>query len=296
MQLRGKKPELIQKRLKLLMYGSASTGKTTAALSFPAPYLIDTERGAEHSQYKELLEKQGGVIFQSDDYEEILSEIRALLYTQHNYKTLIIDPITPVWANILESAEKELGTAYQRHFVKANKVIKNLVTMLYKLDMNVILTAHSKDVYEKNGGVVGQTYDAYKKLDYIFDLVIEIKKDKGSRDRIAKVIKTRLSTFTEDEEFVFKYLTLADRYGKDIIEKETSASTISLITEQQKNELGNLLVNNGITEDKINEMLEKCGASKIEDMDSDYANRCIERLAKLYNNKKKSISEADQYV
>ena len=83
---------------------------------------------------------------------------------------------------------------------------------------------------------------------------------------------------------------------KEQFVKETSTSTISLITEQQKNELGNLLVNNGITEDKINEMLEKCGASKIEDMDSDYANRCIERLAKLYNNKKKSISEADQYV
>ena len=57
MTLRGKKPESVEKRLKLLMYGTAGVGKTTAAISFPAPYLIDTERGAENDQYIEILDK-----------------------------------------------------------------------------------------------------------------------------------------------------------------------------------------------------------------------------------------------
>lgn len=288
MKLRGVKPSCIQKRLKLLMYGAASTGKTTASLSFPNPYLIDTERGAEHSQYKDLLDAQNGVIFQTDSFDELLVEVKALLFTNHDYKTLIIDPITPIWANILEQSEKEVGVGYNKHFGQANKKIKILISLLYKLDMNVIITAHAKDVYEKNGGVVGQTYDAYKKLDYIFDLGLEIKKDKNSKNRIAKVVKTRISTFTEEEEFVFKYDTLADRYGRDIIEKKSLA--IDLITEEQIKELNYLLLDNAITEDKISTMLEKGGASDINGLEKDYAQKCIDRLSEL-SNKKKKISD-----
>jgi GTPase SAR1 family protein len=42
MALRAKKPEAVEKRLKALFYGSAGVGKTTAAIQFPRPYLIDT--------------------------------------------------------------------------------------------------------------------------------------------------------------------------------------------------------------------------------------------------------------
>lgn len=50
MALRGVKPTAIQKRLKALFYGAAGVGKTTAAISFPSPYLIDTEKGAENTK------------------------------------------------------------------------------------------------------------------------------------------------------------------------------------------------------------------------------------------------------
>jgi RecA/RadA recombinase len=293
MKLRGKKPDLIQKRLKLLMYGAASTGKTTAALSFPSPYLIDTERGAEHSQYKELLDKQNGAIFQSDDFDEIVSEVRTLLCTSHDYKTLIIDPITPVWTNILENAETSVGSSFNKHYGVANKNIKYLISMLYKLDMNVILTAHSKDVYAKSGEISGATYDGYKKLDYIFDLALEIRKEKQSKDRIAKVVKTRISTFTEDEEFIFKYDTLASKYGKDIMEKKYEA--METITVEQIKALGILLMDNQISDEKISCMLEKSGASKIEELDSVYAQKCIDRLS-ILKNKKCTIVDEDVYM
>ena len=51
MALRGKKPEAVEKRMKALFFGPAGVGKTTAAIQFPAPYLIDTDRGAENDQY-----------------------------------------------------------------------------------------------------------------------------------------------------------------------------------------------------------------------------------------------------
>lgn len=287
MKLRGIKPALIQKRLKLLMYGAAGTGKTTASLSLPCPYLIDTERGAEHSQYKQLIEQQNGAIFQSDDIQEVMSEVRTLLSEKHSYKTLIIDTVTVLYNNALDAAERDVGTSFGKHFGVANKEFKKLISLLLKLDMNVILTAHSKELYGDNLSVLGQTYDGYKKLDYVFDLVLEIKKDIKSFDRIAKVKKTRITTFKEEEEFVFNYKTLSERYGKDIIEKD--AIGLELITKEQIQELGVLLLDNNIDDAKIAAMLEIGNASKIEEMETDYAKKCIDKLSK-----KKNISSANK--
>ena len=88
MALRGVKPESIEKRLKALFYGGAGVGKTTASISFPKVYLIDTEKGAENDQYAKLLQKNGGAIFQTSDFDELMKEVKALLSEQHHYETL----------------------------------------------------------------------------------------------------------------------------------------------------------------------------------------------------------------
>src|SRR5579872_1423562 len=104
MALRGVKPKMLQKRLKALFYGSSGVGKTTAAISFPRPYLIDTERGAENEQYVRLIEKNGGAVFQTTDFDELIKEVKALLTTRHNYKTLIIDPLTTLYNDLLDKS------------------------------------------------------------------------------------------------------------------------------------------------------------------------------------------------
>src|ERR1017187_4246782 len=100
MALRGIKPTTIEKRLKAFFYGAAGSGKTTASISFPRPYLIDCERGAENEQYVEKLDAQGGAIFQTSDFNELIKEIRSLLSESHEYKTLIIDPLTSVYNSL----------------------------------------------------------------------------------------------------------------------------------------------------------------------------------------------------
>jgi Rad3-related DNA helicase len=102
MALRGVKPEAIQKRLKALFYGGAGVGKTTAAIQFPAPYLIDTEKGAENVQYTKLLQKAGGVVYQTTDFDELMKEVKSLLTEKHEYKTLIIDPLTILYNDLLD--------------------------------------------------------------------------------------------------------------------------------------------------------------------------------------------------
>src|SRR5579864_6615691 len=116
MALRGKKPEKVEKRLKALFYGMAGVGKTTAAIQFPKPYLIDTEKGAENDQYVEILKSKEGAIFSTTDFFELIEEVKALLTTKHDYKTLIIDPLTVLYNTLLEQAEKKVGSEFGRHY------------------------------------------------------------------------------------------------------------------------------------------------------------------------------------
>src|SRR5687767_10177232 len=104
MALRGVKPESLQKRLKALFYGKAGVGKTTAALQFPKPYVIDTEKGAENTQYTNLLIKSGGVIFQTSDFDELMKEVKSLLTERHEFKTLVIDPLTTLYNDLLDKS------------------------------------------------------------------------------------------------------------------------------------------------------------------------------------------------
>jgi GTPase SAR1 family protein len=97
MALKGRKPELIQKRLKMLVYGPAGVGKTTAAIQFPKPYLIDTERGAENESYVKALEAAHGVYMFTNDPDELISEVRTLISEKHPYRTLVIDPLTTIF-------------------------------------------------------------------------------------------------------------------------------------------------------------------------------------------------------
>jgi hypothetical protein len=84
--------------------------------------------------------------------------------------------------------------------------------------MNVIVTSHSKTLYGANMSVLGQTFDCYKKLDYLFDLVFEINKKGKVREAIIK--KTRINTFPESDRFTFSYDEIAKRYGREILEKD----------------------------------------------------------------------------
>ncbi len=282
MALRGKSADAVEKRLKCLFYGIAGAGKTTAAISFPAPYVIDTEKGAENSQYLELIKKNGGAIYQCSDFADIITEVKSLLSEEHGYKTLIIDPLTTVYNDLVDQAGSNSKltdpTAFGRHYIEANKQIKRLLQLLLRLDMNVIITSHAKNEYGKDMAVLGQTFDCYKKLDYLFDLVIEIRKH-GLR-RIGMVRKTRISTFEEGGDFEFSYDEIAKRYGRDVIERE--AITEKLATAEQVEELNRLVKLLKIPSDVTDKWLAKANSTNFNDMSEEVIYKCLKALqAKL---------------
>ena len=274
MALRGVKPEKIQKRLKALFYGAAGVGKTTAAINFPKVYLIDTEKGAENSQYTNILTKNGGVVFQTSDFNELMAEVTALLTEKHEYKTLVIDPLTTLYNDLLDKSAIKNGTEFGRHYSEANKQIKHLLNLLLRLDMNVIITSHAKNEYGQNLSVLGQTFDCYKKLDYLFDLVFEIQK--RGKDRVGLIKKSRIEAFPDTEHFPFSYAEIAKRYGKEVLERDAVAQ--ELASDEQVKELVRLIDLIKVPAEVSQKWLDKSSSEKWDEMPTDAIQKCIDYL------------------
>jgi hypothetical protein len=284
-KLRGIKPEKIEKRLKALFYGSAGVGKTTAAIQFPAPYLIDTEKGASNQQYTDILKKSGGVIFQTSDFEELVAEVKILLTEKHPYKTLIIDPLTTIYNDLLDKSALKVGTEFGRHYGDANKKIKELLNLLLRLDMNVIITSHAKNEYGQNLAVLGQTFDCYKKLDYLFDLVFEVQK--RGKDRVAVIKKTRIETFPDGDYFPFSYTEIANRYGKEILEKDSVAEVLA--TKEQIEELKFLIELYHEPEEVVQKWLDKAEASTLQEINSSIMEKLISHMKSKADKSKNTV-------
>lgn len=294
MALRAVKPSKIEKRLKALFYGMAGAGKTTAAINFPRPYLIDTEKGAENSQYVNILEKKGGAVFQTNDFDELIKEVKALLTEKHEYKTLIIDPLTTLYndlldkcANQLKSSSKEkdaTGTEFGRHYGEANKKMKQLLNLLLRIDMNVIITSHAKNEYAGNMTLVGTTFDCYKKLDYLFDLVFEVQK--RGKERAGLIKKSRIEEFPDGETFPFSYEEIAKRYGKEILEREAISEVLA--SKEQIERLKELIELYKEPEEVVQKWLDKANASSFEEMSEEIMKKLIVHM----ENKSKPKGEA----
>lgn len=274
MVLKAKKPQMIEQRLKALFYGAAGVGKTMAAIQFPAPYIIDTEGSTNKPQYVKAIEKSGGAVLMTVDFDEMINEVKALLSEKHEYKTLVIDSLTLLYNDLLEKAERKVGTDFGRHYGEANKRMKQLLNLLFRIDMNVIITSHQKNEYGQNLAILGQTFDCYKKLDYLFDLVFEIQKRGNNRVGIIK--KSRIESFPDSEVIPFSYSEIADRYGRHILEKDAVAQ--ELADEDQVKEILRLIDLIKIPEESWQKWLDKANSERWEEMPKDAIQKCIDHL------------------
>jgi hypothetical protein len=274
MALRAKPPEAVTKRLKLFLYGASGTGKTSAAIQMPRPYIIDTEKGTEN--YDQLIRKSGGVVLHTTDIHDLINEVKALLTETHDFRTLVVDPITTVYQDLLDKCEAKVGSDFGRHYGAANKEMKRLVNLIMQLDMNVVMTSHAKAEYGPKLEKIGQTFDSWKRLEYIFDLVLELNKQgkgRGSK-RVATVTKTRIETFPDGDTFEMSYDAIRERYDAATLEREAKA--VSLATAAQVAEMRQLLDVVKLPEDTTEKWFAKANVETWDDMPAETIAKCID--------------------
>ncbi len=202
--------EAVQKKAKILVYGEPGVGKTWFALTFPGVALIDTEGGAD---------LYGGRfdfdVLRTKSFGDILEAIEAVKADHgRTWQTLVIDPISIVWQVLQDAGQQAAEARAARYGRSADDVmltprdwglikrrLYSAMTDLVNLPVNVVLTAHQRDIMEmrRDGRgqevavKVGEKPDAEKKTGYWPDLVIRLVVEGG--EHISIVEKDRSGLF-----------------------------------------------------------------------------------------------------
>jgi hypothetical protein len=264
---------------KMIIFGRPGVGKTWSSLDFPNVYYIDTEGGANLGHYTDKLKKSGGAYFGPEqgslDFSTVIEEVITLATIKHPYKTLVIDSFSKLYNNKAAEAAEKGGDDFGRDKKEANKPTRKLVRWLDKLDMNILLICHEKDRWQ-NSQVVGQTFDGWEKLEYELHLCLRVIKIGDTRK--ARVVKTRLQEFPEDETFPWSFAEFAKRFGHDVI--DAAPVPIKLASPEQVKHLNELINAVRVEKDTTDKWLEKAGIETFDEMDVETIQKCITALTK----------------
>ncbi len=276
-KLKAVKPKTVEpSKAKVLVFGEAGVGKTYTSLDFPNCYFIDSEGGATRKHYTDKLEQANAAYFGVEqgaaDFNEVIEQVRALATEKHGYKTLIIDSITKLFNNEIAKEAERLGDkdAFGASKKPAIAQTRKLLNLLDRIDMNVILIAHEKKEWA-NEKQIGVAADAWEKMGYELDLVLNIKKQ--GETRYAFIKKSRLEGFPDSSKFEWSYPNFAEKYGKSVIEGEVK--TLELATPEQLQELKGLLENWKAPENFEEKTLANAKAESWSDMDKDKLDKVI---------------------
>lgn len=285
MALKAKHPKKAEpKKPKILIFGPPGVGKTWGALDFPSVYYIDCEGGAALDHYTDKLEASGGSYLGpkdgANDMDVVLDQIKSLATTKHSHRTLVIDSYTKLYntriaekTEAMEAANTDMDKTFGREKKPAIGKTRQMVAWFDRLDMNVILVCHEKDVWA-DGKIIGKSFDGYDKLEYELDLVMQIVKQGASRK--AKVGKCRLKQFREGEIIDWNYKAFADRYGIEVI--EAASEPIAPANAEQIRVIQELSAIVRLEEDVRVKWFEKAGVDSWGEMDSTTIQACIDYL------------------
>lgn len=272
---------------KALSFGRSGEGKTWFATSFPTPYYIDTEGGANLAHYQDRLKKAGGVYMGPQDgsleFDTVLDQMKALATEDHGYKTLIIDSITKLYHSSIADEQARLGDkdAFGASKKPAIAAMRQLVNWAMRIDMNIWFIAHEIAEWgldPKTGQrcEIGRMPDVWDKLIYELDLTIQVKKNGNSR--IGIVRKSRLLGFPDLEQFPLEYSEFAVRYGKDFI--EAAPVKITLAKPAQVAEIKRLLEVVNVPEAEVKKMMTRANAETLDELTDEQADKLIVWLKK----------------
>lgn len=183
----------VEKYVKMLVYGASGSGKTTLALGLSKHVqgktaLIDLERGADF--YADSFPFD---VLRTKDYKQVMAALDYLESGNSEYSLVVVDPISVLWAVIIEAAQIARGNMERALTFADWGIVKRkmnaVYTRLVNLPMHVIVIARAKDEYEgegENRRRAGTTPDAEKNLSYLFDVVISMENARKGRKAVTE--------------------------------------------------------------------------------------------------------------
>ena len=305
-QLRGIPVTNCDQRLKLFLYSESGCGKSYFCTQFPKAYYIDCEGRIKRQLYVDHLNKNGSAVWQTDNFNELMQEIKTLGSVKHSYQTLVIDSITPVYTKLVDDIHVALLKTGRRlkiseEYQEANKKFKKLTDFLRVLDMNVIVTAHSKDKWDNDDNKLKETtFDAYKKFDYYFEVIMEAKLERDFKKNItdykAIIKKSTIVTLPPNHKIDFSYENFKRLYEKElqdftsmpVIEAERtvlqSSSTVQAMSNETKvceatmKHLSFLMKRNCIEQPIIDKWLKKAGVDSLDKLSELQVIACVKKI------------------
>ena len=285
-RLKAKAPSEVKAgKTKALIFGKSGVGKTWFTLTFPTPYYVDTEGGADLRHYQERLAKAGGAYMGPEegslDFGTVIEQMQALATEKHGYKTLIVDSITKLYQTAIANEAERLGDkdAFGASKKPAIQAMRRLVNWAMKLDMNVLFVAHESAEWGLVNGQrqeIGQQPDVWDKL--IYELDLTLRAEKRGPTRVAVVRKSRLLGFPDGETFPLEFADFAERYGKDSIEGAVQA--ITLAGAEQVAEIKRLLDTVKVSDAEVEKLLTKAGAETWAELTTEQAAATVTWLRK----------------
>lgn len=291
MLLRAKKPIIKEARFKTVIFGNRGVGKTHFCCSFPNTYYIDTEGLEAHPHFVEMLINNGSDLARINELSEIIAEVKMLLSTKHDYKTLVIDSITFPF-HLLSNMEAERlakkskgdteGTEFGANMAKAKRQVFELGMLLSRLDMNIIVVAHEKAKYQ-NGEEIGKMSDVNEKMEYALGSVINLRR--VGKNVKAFIDKSRYKQLPSNEfiDFDNGYEILCDKFGKVIFTKESEAETLA--TKDQLEEAKRLIKVLSVPEEWLNKRVAACRAASIDQLTEKDMKELIDVMLSRLNEK-----------
>ena len=287
-RLKAKAPDEVKPgKTKGMIYGASGVGKTWFTLTFPAPYYMDTEGGADLAHYQERLKQSGGAYLGPKDgtldFNFVIEQMQVLATEKHPYKTLIIDSITKLYQTAIANEAERLGEkdAFGASKKPAIAGMRRLVNWAMKLDMNIWFVAHDTaewgvDQKTNQRTEIGRIPDVWDKL--IYELHLTLQAIKRGPQRIAIVKKSRLIGFPDADNFELAYAEFAKRYGRDYIEGATSQ--IVFASTDQVSEITRLLSVVKVTEEEIQKVWTKAGVEGWDELSVEQAAATVAWLKK----------------
>ncbi len=293
--------ETRDKRLKLFLWGDSGAGKTTLALQFPKPAVIDLERGTD--LYGDAFKFK---VLKTTDADDVMGTVDWLLTHPHNDLTLVIDPITIYWDALqrkwseifLRRNKGSKGYRFEfydlqvRDWMTIKAEFKEFVRKLIALDMHVICTARQKTQYGDSGFMkaVGVTFDGEKSLPYLFDTIVRVFRD-GQGRFMGECLKDRSNKLPTGE-FEVSYDLFERLFGKENLVRE--ARPLSYATGEQKSQIRDFIEQFGITPDQVAQRLAAYGTDDLDNLTEENALRIINKFKSAQSTRDESTTSGKE--